>query len=306
MDRVLITGSSGFVASHLIPYLQRVGFTTIGISRKKISTETLRYEELSSDIWNGASAMVHLAGKAHDLKQVSSRDVYFEANTELTKQVFGQFLESSASVFIYMSSVKAAADTLEEELIETIAPNPVTAYGQSKQAAELYLLSKELPKNKKVYILRPCMIHGPNNKGNLNLLFQFVKKGIPYPLGKFENQRSFLSIANLCAVIERLIQLRPDSGIYNVADDASMSTLELVQLMGEIFTKKPRIFMVPKAIIRGLASAGTFFKLPFNSERVQKLTESYTVSNRKIKETLGLELPVTLKEGLISTIRSFK
>ena len=68
--------------------------------------------------------------------------------------------------------------------------------------------------DKQVYILRPCMIHGSGNKGNLNLLYNVVRKGIPWPLGAFENRRSFTSIDNLCYVVEGLLTKEVGSGIY--------------------------------------------------------------------------------------------
>jgi len=85
--------------------------------------------------------------------------------------------------------------------------------------AEQYILSQPIPEGKRVYILRPCMIHGPGNKGNLNLLYSLVTKGFPWPLGLFENSRSYLSIENLCFIIKELID-REDipSGVYNVAN----------------------------------------------------------------------------------------
>ena len=118
-----------------------------------------------------------------------------------------------------MSSVKAVADEVVGVLDESVIPSPVTAYGKSKLAAEKYLLSQKPSKGKRVYILRPCMIHGPGNKGNLNLLYNFVKKGIPYPFGSFENKRSFVSIDNLCFVIKELIENKNiTSGVYNISD----------------------------------------------------------------------------------------
>ena len=64
------------------------------------------------------------------------------------------------------------------------------------------------------------MIHGPGNKGNLNLLYSFVKKGIPYPFGRYENKRSFVSIDNLCFVIKELIENKNiTSGVYNISDE---------------------------------------------------------------------------------------
>jgi nucleoside-diphosphate-sugar epimerase len=253
-----------------------------------------------------ADAIIHLAGKAHDLKKVSSPKDYYESNFELTKQLFDAFLASEVAVFIFMSTVKAAADVVDGTLTETYVSNPKTHYGIAKQQAENYLLSKELPQGKRLYILRPCMIHGPGNKGNLNLLYQLVSKGLPWPLGAFENQRSFLSVENLCFVIqELLVQENIASGVFNVADDDALSTNDLIALIAQSQNKKARILSISPQLIRGVAKIGDVFHLPLHTERLQKLTESYVVSNAKIVKTIGQSLPKGAKEGLLKTFVSF-
>ena len=250
-------------------------------------------------------AIIHLAGKAHDLKGTSNDSEYYDVNYELTKQLYDQFLQSKAEKFIYISSVKASADTVEGVLTETVLPNPVTAYGKSKLMAENYILA-HLPADKQVYILRPCMIHGPGNKGNLNLLHGIVTKGIPYPLGAFENVRSFLSVENLCFVIkELLVQKNIPSGVYQVADDFSLSTNKVIELIGDSLGTKSRIWNVPTAWVHAVARLGNHLHLPLNTHRLQKLTESYVVGNAKIKHAIGKELPVKIEEGLLKTFRSF-
>ncbi len=306
LKNILITGATGFVGQNLTPYLLEKGYSVTGVTRTPKSTKEYSYQTLSKEIWDTSTAIVHLAGKAHDLKGVSNENDYFEANTELTKKLFHQFLESDCKVFIYMSSVKAAADEVEGVLTETVVARPITAYGKSKLAAETYLLEQTLPVTKKLYILRPCMIHGPGNKGNLNLLYQLVSKGIPYPLGAFENKRSFLSIENLCFVINQLLNQQPESGIYNIADDMAISTNELVQLIGEGSGRPSRILKFPKWLLLGFGKLGTFLHLPINEEKLQKLTESYVVDTTKIKKVLNIQLPESTKQGLLKTIKSFQ
>ena len=151
------------------------------------------------------------------------------------------------------------------------------------------------------------MIHGPGNKGNLNLLFQLVAKGLPWPLGAFENQRSFLSIENLCFVIKELIKNTAiPSGVYQVADNKALSTNELIQLLGTSLEKKKRILNIPASWIKVAAKLGDHLHLPLNSERLQKLTENYVVSNQKIVKAMGKPLPVESIEGLLKTFRSFR
>ncbi len=302
-SKILITGITGFVGENLNKYLKKE-YNIQGISRKE-KDSIISYENLNKEHYNKAKAFIHLAGKAHDLKKTSQEKEYFKVNTELTKKLYDDFLESTCEVFIYMSSVKAVADEIEGVLTEGYKSNPITAYGKSKLAAEEYILTKKIPDNKRVYILRPCIIHGPNNKGNLNLLYNFVSKGIPYPFGVYENKRSFLSVENLCFVIKGLIEKSIKSGIYNVADDIPLSTKDLVKTIGQAIGKNVKIWNISKGFINVIAKVGDILPLPINSERVQKLTENYVVSNKKIKEELQKELPLNVKEGIIQTIRNF-
>lgn len=294
--KITITGASGFVGVNLRAYLKS-SYDLNPISVRYISNQQFDLK---------AHAVIHLAGKAHDLKKVSNPQDYYEANYELTKQLFDAFLLSEAKIFIFMSTVKAVADEVKETLTEAIMPNPKTHYGIAKHQAEQYILNKRLPKGKRVYILRPCMIHGPGNKGNLNLLYQLVAKGLPWPLGTFENQRSFLSIENLCFVIKELLDnVSIPSGVYQVADDDALSTNELIRLLGLSLDKITRICKIPSYWIRGISKIGDYLSLPLNSERLQKLTENYVVSNEKIKKAINKKLPVSTEEGLIRTFRSF-
>ena len=150
------------------------------------------------------------------------------------------------------------------------------------------------------------MIHGPGNKGNLNLLYKLVSKNVPWPLGAFDNKRSFCSIDNLMFIFRELIE-RVDipSGIYNVADDESLSTNELIGLIAQSQNRSPRVWSLSKKVIEGIASIGDKLHLPLNTERLHKLTSSYVVSNAKIKAAIGKPLPVSSREGLLKTFKSF-
>jgi nucleoside-diphosphate-sugar epimerase len=289
---IFITGSSGFVGKSFL-----INFSDEKTIQWKLGNE------ISND---SASVVIHLAGKAHDLKKTSKPEEYYQVNTELTKKVFDAFLDSSAKVFITLSSVKSVADEVEGILTEDHSPNPITHYGKSKLLAEQYIFSKDIPEGKRVYVLRPCMIHGPGNKGNLNLLYKLVSKGIPWPLGAFENKRSFCSIDNLMFIIKELIE-RADipSGVYNVADDEAISTNDVISILAESQNRKANIWKVYKELIQSLAKLGDVLRLPLTTERLQKLTESYVVSNQKIKTVIGKPLPVSSKEGLLKTFKSF-
>ena len=315
---ILITGIHGFIGSNFIRALRDkhtlYGLDIIFPCRDGVS-QTFSWRDIEPTSFPFQTlpqfdAIIHLAGKAHDTKNQSAAQSYFDINTGLTQKIFDFFLESSAKKFIFFSSVKAAADSVVGDMLtEDVIPAPVGAYGESKIKAEEYIKEhlEYSTTEKQVYILRPCMIHVPGNKGNLNLLYNVVKKGIPWPLGDFDNRRSFTSIDNLCYVIEGLLNQDVPTGIYHMGDDEALSTNELIAIMCEAMEKQPRIWKMNKRFMEACAGLGTLFHLPLNTERLRKLTENYVVSNAKIKAVLGIDkLPVTAKEGLMKTIRSFE
>lgn len=299
MKTIAITGSTGFVGRNLIPYLSNSGFYTLSIDRNQLSAMRSWIDQ--------CDAVVHLAGKAHDLKKTSNPSEYYDVNFSLTKEIYEVFLMSEAKIFIFVSSVKASADVVQNVLKEGDMANPQTHYGKSKLMAEEYIRSQVLPEGKSYYILRPCMIHGPGNKGNLNLLYQFIKKGIPYPLAAFTNKRSFLSVENLCFVISELLKKKGVSqGVYNVCDDEQLSTNEVVSIFAASLGKKEYLWAIPQPIVRFIARLGDRLYLPLNTERLNKMTENYLADNHKIKEVLEKPLPISARRGLEITASSFK
>ncbi|MBC8052941.1 MAG: NAD-dependent epimerase/dehydratase family protein [Sphingobacteriaceae bacterium] len=297
MKRIVITGGSGFVGTNFIKYLK---------DEYEVILVNLRYKAYCLPN-EGCEAIVHLAGKAHDLKNITNPEDYYQANFELTKELYDAFLRSNIENFFFISSVKAVSDSPVDILTENYLPAPQTHYGKSKLKAEQYIQKQPLPQGKSYYILRPCMIHGPGNKGNLNLLYKLISMAIPYPLASFSNKRSFLSVENLCFIIKEIFEGGDIiSGVYNVADDESLSTNEVVALLAQAQNKTPRLINIPKSLIICLAKIGDKLHLPLTTERLQKLTENYVVSNKKIKDALKKELPLSTREGILKTARSFK
>ena len=345
--KILITGIHGFVGSNLVEALKKE-HTIYGLDIVCPSKDGVRFTfswdflDKSGEIPD-VDAIIHLAGKAHDTKNKSAADVYFKVNTGLTQRIFDYFLaHDSIKKFIFFSTAKAAADKVDGVLTEGVVPSPVGPYGESKIAAERYILDQfkvyssklkdssevdsttdfenstlttdsklstlhsQLPA-KQVYIFRPCMIHGPGNKGNLNLLYNVVKKGIPWPLGAFENRRTFTSIENICFAVNGVLTKDVPSGIYNMGDDEALSTNELIEEICKSLGKKAHIWNLPKGLMNGVAKVGGWLHLPLDPERLRKLTEDYVSSNAKIKKALGVDkMPVDARDGLKVTLESFK
>lgn len=314
---ILITGAHGFVGSNLVKALSKTNIIyglDIVCPQKEGVKYTFSWDCLEQpDGIPDVDAIIHLAGKAHDTKNQSAADVYFKVNRDLTIKVFDYFCSHpNIKKFVFFSTAKAAADRVDGILMEDVVPAPVGPYGESKIAAEEHILKtiKERPeefKDRGVYIFRPCMIHGPGNKGNLNLLYNVVRKGIPWPLGAFENRRTFTSIENICFAVNGVLAKDVESGIYNMGDDEALSTNELIEEICKSLGKEPHIWKLPKGLMNIVAKVGGMLHLPLDPERLRKLTENYVSSNAKIKKALGVEkMPVDAREGLRVTLESFK
>ena len=314
--KILITGVHGFVGGNLVADLSKE-HTVSGldiISPKKEGVEaTYSWEDLDAGRVPEVDAIVHLAGKAHDTKNQADAEVYFKVNRDLTIKMFDYFLaHEGIKKFVFFSTAKAVADKVDGVLTEEVVPVPVGPYGESKIAAERYILDamesrKDEFMEKLVYIFRPCMIHGPGNKGNLNLLYNVVRKGIPWPLGAFENRRTFTSVENICFAVNGVLTKDVPSGIYNMGDDEALSTNELIEDICKSLGKKTHIWRLPKGLMTGVAKLGGILHLPLNPERLQKLTENYVSSNAKIKKALDTDkMPVDARTGLQRTLESFK
>ena len=278
-----MTGSHGFVGTNLIKALSN-------------EHEIIRWNARVDQPLPEVDAVIHLAGLAHDTKHTTNEEAYFKVNSLLTQQIYDRFLESSAKKFIFFSSIKAKDGD--------------TPYAQSKKKAEDYILSsiqeyKEtgIQGDKHTYILRPCMIHGKGVKGNLPLLYKVVKTGLPWPLGAFENKRSYASMENVSFVVRELLHKDVESGVYPICDDEPVSTNELIKIICGCLGKKTLLWHIPQGLMVLFAKVGDVLHLPLNSERLGKLTENYVVSNDGIKQALGIkEMPVETVDGLKYTI----
>lgn len=281
MEKILITGANGFVGTNLRKHLEGRGIRCLKLD---LADADYGWNELEKIPWGEIGAVVHLAGKAHDLKKVASEQSYFDINVGLTERIFAASGEGRVK-FIYFSSSKASATG--------------NAYGRSKLAAEQYLDGRAV-------VLRPAMIHGPGNKGNLNLLWGIARRGFPWPLAAFENTRSFTSIGNICAAVEAIVRQGVPNGVYEIADDEGLSTNRLIEIMSEVCGRKARLWRLPKGLMRAVAKVGDVLHLPLNTERLGKLTENSFVDNAKLKAAIGWEkMPIRAEEGMRETLEGF-
>lgn len=299
--KVAIFGASGFIGKNLVKSLKL---------KTDVQEVSLRNTSWRNDINIDTTVFINLVGKAHDHKGTATEKDYYFANVELVQNIFEVFNKSTADLFIHISSL-AALEEFESTtpLVESDECHPFSIYGQSKRKAEQWLINQNLSGNKKLIIIRPPMVHGPGDKGNLGLLYNIISKGIPYPLASFNNERSFISIDNFIFYIEEVIEKSKtlENGIYHISDNETVSTSKIIKIIKEVLQKKIPDISVPKLIIKKLARIGDFIPFPLNTNRLKKMTSDLVVSNQKINVALNVrKLPFSAEEGLIKTIKSFK
>ncbi|MEA4839396.1 MAG: NAD-dependent epimerase/dehydratase family protein [Bacteroidales bacterium] len=253
--------------------------------------------------------VIHIDGIHWDPHDLSEALAYSERNAGFTKKIYNWFTQSTAKYFIYLSSIKAAGTSPDAHcaLTEVLSQKPFGVYGESKFLAERYILEK-WTYGKKIYILRPAIIHGLATLGSkhLDLLFDRVKKGRPYLLGKFVCRRSFTTIDNLCFVLKRILEMDIPGGVYNVVDDESLQLVEIYEMMAHALHKKARVYEVSKWIIRSIASVGTRFNFGLDGFQYQKLSTDFEVSNEKLKKALGIKrMPVSVVDGFNRSVINF-
>lgn len=292
-----ILGASGFIGQNLLNKIAG----SFGVS---LRDENWRDKIFTTDV------IINLVGKAHDHKGAATEQEFRDANVDLAKEIFNEFLKSDAKLLIHISSIAAQEECESSKpLKEEDQCHPFSHYGKTKREAEERLMQQKLPDNKKLIILRPPMVHGEGDKGNLRLLYNLISKGIPYPLSAFDSKRSFISIDNLAFFISQIIEKHENlqSGIYHIADDEAVSTKEIIAVIRKVENKNTIGLSLPKFLVKGLARVGDFVPIPLNSKRLKKMTSDLTISNQKIKTALEIEnLPLSAEEGLIKTVKSFK
>lgn len=291
----LITGKTGFILSNLVNLNTIINWTTISF-RENTDNINLKNQD----------GIIHAAGIAHDLSGDYQKQDYLNINYSKTKSLYDLFLKSDSKYFFYLSSVKVYDERLGESIItENSLLSPNSWYGKSKLLSENYILNN-LPKNhKKVYIFRLAMVHGPGNKGNLNILIKFIHKNLPWFFK--DCKRTYCSINVLNYFINQFIVSNPNSGAYNICDDYPISTHAILRKIAVFEEKKIRIYSFFSNITLFIIALLNPFKLPFlNSSVTDKITKNLYISNKKAKKAIGLkkDLPFDSLEDLEQTIIS--
>ena len=286
MKTIAVTGGSGFVGQRLLECDKDIF---------RLQQIDLRHTPIASVDVSQADAVIHLAGKAHQMSPIDDK-VYFEVNYELTKQLADQAKKSGVKQFVFVSTVKVYGDELPGMLNETSPCNPTDAYGDSKFRAEQYLQSIETSVFR-IAIIRPPMVYGPRVKGNMIRLLQLADKNIPLPFGKSGNARSMVFVDNLVALINAIV-LKEAAGVFIAGDIAPVSTDRLLTLIRKHLGNTKGLISVPgicRKLIKQLTPA-----------LYLRLFGSFIIDNSTTNQKLDFTPPFSTDYGVQQMVKWFR
>ena len=313
MSKIVITGVTGFIGRALCQHLLKKGHTTVGTSRtpdlKAIPADMpiykLNYDDDSANwakILSGADTVVHLAARAHVLKdtQLNSAEAYQKSNVDFTVRLAESALRAAVKRFIFISSIKVNGEATTTPFSESDPPAPEGAYSLSKFTAELKLT--ELTKNTamELTILRIPLVYGPNVKGNFLSLLKICEKAWPLPLGRINNNRSLLYLGNFVSAVEATITHPGNSsGTYLISDGDDISTSDLIKEISNILNRPNRLFPLPLSILSLLAVCIG------KTSAFDRLTGSLQLESTKFQQKFDWKPVFSLRHGLEDTARWF-
>lgn len=305
---IALSGATGFIGSALTEALVSHGAELRALVRdrsvlqKVPQVDYVEFDGLDTESdfgrkLSGVKTFVHLAGRAHVLKERSEDpwEAFQRINVIGTRNLASQAASAGVERFIFVSSVKVNGEGGQNSLAYTFkdAPAPQDNYGKSKQEAEKELREISLRTGMEVVIVRPPLVYGRNAKGNVGLLVKAIKLGVPLPLGGIENSRSMVGLGNLVSLIEAIIYFeKPLSGVFLASDGEDLSTSEFINELGMAMNKPARMFSIPNALgQKALAIAG-------KTSIVNKLYGNLQVDITHTRNALGWTPPNSVREEL--------
>ena len=311
MSNLLITGANGFVGRALISKLalETNHFVRASVRKKIIQfpsqIEVLENMDASSNTnWTDAlrdiDVVVHLFARVHvmDDKVADPLLEFRNINVNATIALANAAAKQGIKRFVFLSSVKVNGEsTFHKPFSESDLPHPQDAYAISKWEAEEALRKISKDTGMEVVIIRSPLVYGPNVKANFLKMMQYIKRGMPLPLGAIQNKRSLIGVDNLVDFIATIIS-HPNAAnqTFLISDDEDISTTDLLRRIGKYIGRPARLIPLHPKILSFL------FNILGRQDFGDRLLGSLEVDITKAKKLLAWSPPKTLDEGLRATI----
>jgi nucleoside-diphosphate-sugar epimerase len=319
---IVVTGATGFIGRHVVETLAAEGRPVRAVTRRgavfpagvEVSTvKDLGDREALGRAVTGASAVIHLAGRAH-AKQEALSDASSECrrvNVDGTAVLLEECVAAGIRKFVFASSVKAVASQSDTALTRDTPPMPADAYGESKLEAERLIKVVAIREGISAPLLRLPVVYGGGMKANMAALFKAVDRGLPLPLASVSNRRSFAYVGNVVGAFQALVDAPIEgSPVAYVSDESDMSTPAFITEIGVALGKKPRLLPMPVGILAVAGRVGgllsRFAGLHFSNESVIAVLGSLFVDTSSLREMTGFTPPYSVSQGLSLTAASLR
>ncbi len=293
MRTVLLTGATGFVGAAVAPALAAAGWAVRADARR------LAPDADWSDALAGASAVVHLAARAHRLEDGAAQaDEYRRVNAEATGTL-GRAAAAAGARLVFLSSVKAVGEATApgRPWNEDSPCLPEDAYGSSKLDAERRLAA--VP-GLSWCALRAPLVYGPGVKANFLRMTSAVDRGLPLPFASIENRRSLLYVGNLASAVVRCLDVPAATGPFFIRDGEDLSTPELLRRLAKALGRPPRLFPCPAWLLRAGAT------LLGRGAEAERLLGDLAVDDARLRAALSWTPPFSVDEGLAAVARWYR
>ena len=310
--RVLVTGANGFVGRAVVGALRARAITVVAVGRRQpeiAADATVVIDNYDSRTdWRAAlrdvDAVVHLAGRTHslDLRAPGAAATYIETNVGASVQLATQAIAAGVTRFVFMSSIKvngeahlgSAASTPRYAGNDT--PAPRDHYGRSKWQAEQRLIALAQNHRLALTILRPPLVYGPHQRGNLRWLVDWIAHSRPLPFASVNNLRSLIYVHNLAdAVVAALAADSPSARIFTLAD-VDIATPDLVRAFAQALGVRPHLWPIPPQLLLGATA------LVRRTDIAERLLGSLLVDSAAACAELGWSPRVAFAPALAATV----
>jgi GlcNAc-P-P-Und epimerase len=309
---VVILGGSGFIGTRVTGLLidknipARIGDLRESQQYAQLSTwcDVTRLETLR-EVARGASAIINLAAEHRDDVRPISR--YYAVNVEGATQVCQAAREANVKRIIFTSSV--AVYGFHQRPVDESGPfNPFNEYGRTKLEAEaVYRAWAEEDTSRTLVIVRPTVVFGEGNRGNVYNLLRQIASGRFFMVGSGTNVKSMAYVGNVAAFIAHSLSFGQGLHIANYVDTPDMNTRDLVKHIYRCLGRDGQVRQIPKSvamtagqILDGVARL-TGRTFPISAIRVRKFCETTQFKADRVTHW-GFTRPFSLAEGLERTI----